>query len=526
MEFNIAAVFNRSVTIELINDSPYMLSDNVEVYIDDELKLLSDKNVITVSNLLPSKDYTIGVKYRGENLKKRFRTKFERVLLNVKNFGAKGDGRSLDTAAIQAAISACPLESTVYIPEGIYLITPVFLKSDITLWLDDKAVLIGDINRSSYPILPGMIQDTDEMGEYNLASWEGNPLDSFASLITGINVSNVDIIGGGTIDGRAQESDWWHDAKKKRVAWRPNLIFLCKCNNIRIQGINMKNSPSWTLHPYYSDNLEFLSINIFNPPDSPNTDGFDPESCENVKLLGAVISVGDDCVAIKSGKYYMSKYHYKPTKNILIRNCRFERGHGSVTVGSEVASGVSNVSVLGCVFESTDRGLRIKTRRGRGELSVLDNIKFENIIMENVNMPFTVNMFYFCDPDGHSDYVQTQSALPIDDKTPKIGKIRVKDIVANNTGACLACFYGLPERCIGEIELINIKAKFRDIKTIEPTVPIMMDDFPHMQAKGIFAKNIESLRLGNIHIENSADSEPELINIGELFTERVIYENS
>jgi polygalacturonase len=123
----------------------------------------------------------------------------------------------------------------------------------------------------------------------------------------------------------------------------------------------------------------FLNLTIQNPYDSPNTDGFDPESCRNVLLLGTKISVGDDCIAIKSGKYYMAKNHFMRTENVVIRNCDLESGHGSVTVGSEIAGGVTGVKVEQCLFDSTDRGVRIKTRRGRGTRSLLDDICFNHI---------------------------------------------------------------------------------------------------------------------------------------------------
>ena len=167
-----------------------------------------------------------------------------------------------------------------------------------------------------------------------------------------------------------------------------------------------------------------MNIRIFNPDDSPNTDGFDPESCTDVLLIGTEISVGDDCIAIKSGKYYMSRYHFRRTSGIEIRNCNLMRGHGSVTLGSEAASGVENVRVSKCIFDRTDRGVRIKTRRGRGERSVLDDLVIDNVVMDRVHMPLTVNMFYFCDPDGHSDYVQNQEARPVDEMTvPGRGRV-------------------------------------------------------------------------------------------------------
>ena len=178
-----------------------------------------------------------------------------------------------------------------------------------------------------------------------------------------------------------------------------------------------------------------------------------------------------------------------------------------------MAAGVYDVSVEKCIFEGTDRGLRIKTRRGRGEKSVLDNIYFKNIVMKEVCMPFTVNMFYFCDPDGHSDYVQNQNKLEVNEKTPRVGKIRVRDVKCVNVKNIFACLYGLPEMPIEEIEIEDISMNFDKDENIEPVVPIMMDNFPTMYKRGIFAKNIKKIILKNIEITGSEDSNLFMENI-------------
>lgn len=522
MDFNIVEIFKRSITIELSNDFVYELSEKYDIYINNLKHLSSNRNVVSIFNLTPDSEYEIYIQKNGiKSDIKKFKTKYEYVLLNVKDFGAKGDERELDSIYIQAAISSCPNNGTVYIPKGRYICTPLFLKSNIDIWIDKDAVILGEIDRKKYPILQGMITSTDEKDEYNLGTWEGNPLNSFASLITGINVSNVDIYGEGIIDGNANNSDWWKNTKSKNIAWRPNMLFLHGCNNIRIQGLTITNSPCWTLHPYYSDNLKFLNNTIINPENSPNTDGIDPESCENVLILGVIISVGDDCIAIKSGKYYMAMKHYKTSKNIEIRNCKFEKGHGSVTIGSEVAAGVSNVRVSKCLFYGTDRGVRIKTRRGRGKKSILTNFLFDNIIMKNVKMPFTINMFYFCDPDGHSLYVQDRNEREVDEKTPLVGKVELRNISCENVRNVLACVYGLPEMPISELIISNLHAVFDKSRNIIPLVPLMMDNFPKMVKRGIFAKNIKKLVLVDICIAGSKDSNVFVENISSCTNSNV-----
>jgi polygalacturonase len=531
MKFNIVEVFNRSVTIELETDSIFKQDHEYGVYIDGELRLTTANNVATVTALLPDHQYRISVMDSGKRDSEEltgaeeltFTTGHESVLLDVKAFGARGDGVTSDTAAIQAAICSCPVDGTVYLPKGVYYSTALFLKSNMTLWLDEGAVLLGDTDRAHYPVLPGMTEFTDESGEYNLGSWEGNPLNCFASLITAIDAENLDIIGPGVIDGNAQNSDWWINPKVKRTAWRPNTIYLARCKNVRVQNVTVQNSPCWTVHPYYSDDLSFLNLFIHNPSDSPNTDGLDPESCRNVKVLGTVISVGDDCMAIKSGKYYMSLKHHKVTEDVVIRNCLFERGHGSVTVGSEAAGGVRNVRVSQCIFDGTDRGLRIKTRRGRGERSVLDDILFEKIDMKGVHMPFTVNMFYFCDPDGHSDYVQNQEPMPVDEMTPAIGTIAGRDINCEGVSACMLCAVGLPESPVGKLSFENIRASFLPEAERVPERPVMMDNMDEMSGRSIYAKNARELVLKNVEITGSADNAPELISVEKETFENVKY---
>ena len=524
MDFHAAGIFSRSVTLELENEYAYQTPEDYEIRVNGETALISNRNVISLFGLLPETSYEIELCYAKEVVKKSITTGPESFLISVRDTGARGDGVSNDTAAIQAAISACPEGGTVVIPEGVYLTGPIFLKSRFTLWLEEGAVLLGDPDRNNYPVLPGIIRASEDFSrEFSASSWEGNPLSSFASLITGIGVSDVDIIGEGVLDGNAGASDWWVDVRNKRGAWRPKSIFLNHCSRIRIQKLQVRNSPSWTIHPYYSDSISFMDMEIHNPDNSPNTDGIDPESCSNVEILGVRISVGDDCIALKSGKLYMGISHYKPSEHITIRNCHLQRGHGAVTLGSEVACGIFDLRVERCIFTETDRGLRVKTRRGRGKRSVLDDIRVENVRMENVHMPFTVNMFYFCDPDGHTSYVQDQNPMPVTDKTPRIVSLILKNIECEGVGASFVCVYALPEMPVDKISLENIHVSFLPEEQRIKEVPIMMDNFPAMEGKSMYIRNLKSLELKGVTILGSADEEPELIGVEDRKIEGLTY---
>ena len=501
MQFKIIFLTARQVVIELLNEGKYE-TKMYDIMLNGTYLMSSNKVIQTIDNLKPKTAYSLIIKRTNSTSEELiFSTEDEFVTLNVMDFGAKGDGKQNDTVYIQAAISACPMNGRVYIPKGIYKVTSLFLKSNLTLELSEGAVLSAITDRTQFPIFPGLIESYDEKSEYNLGTWEGNPLSMFSGIITGINVSNVIICGKGTIDGCASFDNWWKNAKKKNIAFRPRMIFLNQCSNVVVHGITVKNSPSWNIHPYFSNNLRFIDLCVLNPKDSPNTDGLDPESCKDVEIVGVYFSLGDDCIAIKSGKIYMGKKHKTPSENITIRNCYMKDGHGSITIGSEMAGGVKNILVKDCVFSHTDRGLRIKTRRGRGKDGIIDGITFDNITMDHVMTPIVINSFYFCDPDGHTTYVRTKEALAVDERTPYIGSLHFKQLECNNCHVGAAFIYGLPEQKIEEVIMEDVSISFCQ-EAIED-VPAMMDGIEKTSKQGIYANNIRTLKLKNVSVKGA-----------------------
>ena len=513
MDFNVIFLSSRSFTIELDNNNIYN-TNNYSLYVNDVLYSESNNNVISVYDLTPNTLYKVCLKINEEVIEKNIKTEYEYVSLNVKKFGAKGDGKTLDTNFIQGCIMACPDNGRVYFPKGKYYTGPLFLKSNITIELAEGAHLIGDVDRNHYPILPGITFTSDELDEYNLGSWEGNPLDCFASIITGINIENVKIIGKGIIDGNAQNSDWWVDVRTRRIAWRPRGLFLNHCKNVSLQGVTVTNTPSWNLHPYFSDNLKFIDLKLINPKNSPNTDGCDPESCNNVDIIGVYFSVGDDCIAIKSGKIYMGRKHKIPSSNFNIRNCSMNFGHGAIVLGSEMSGGIKNITVSQCLFNQTDRGLRIKTRRGRGKDAVIDGIVFENIKMTEVLTPLVINMFYYCDPDGHTEYVYSKEKLPVDDRTPYLGKFTFKDIQCSDVNVAAGTFYGLPEQPIESIDIENVSFKYAENPVSGR--PAMMDGLDPMSGKGLIFDYVNKVNMVNVTFEGLKDKEVETFDVSSI----------
>ncbi len=513
MDFKQIFISSTSVSFEFVNND-IVKTKEYDVFLNDELVYHGDTNIFSLYHLNPSEEYEIKVIQGNEKCDKKFKTLYEYVYLNVKRFGAKGDGTTLDTNAIEAAILSCPKDGRVYFPKGTYLSGPIFLKSDIEIELDEEAKILYDPDRTHYPVLPGVSFTSDEKDEYNLGSWEGNPLNCYAALVTGINIENVKIIGKGVIDGNSQNAGWWVNPKGYKDVFRPRGLFLNNCKNVEIQGVTFTNTPSWNLHPYFSENLKFIDMKLINPKNSPNTDGCDPESCKNVDILGVYFSVGDDCIAIKSGKIYMGRKHKKPSENFNIRNCSMNFGHGSIVLGSEMSGGIKNIIVSQCLFNETDRGLRIKTRRGRGKDAIIDGIKFENIKMDNVLTPLVINMFYFCDPDGHTEYVYSKEKLPVDDRTPYLGKFTFKDIDCENVNIAAGTFYGLPEAPIKEINIENVSFKYAS----NPVAgrPAMMDGLGEMKGRGLIFSNVDKVNIKNVDFVNLQDKEYELENVNEI----------
>ena len=208
MKLKLLFVSARNAVIEIDDGGIYYTKEQYQIEVEEGSSFTALQCVTTIPDFKPDTRYSIkvsnGTGYIGGL---SFVTKYEFVTLDVKDFGAKGDGIHNDTLFIQAAVIACPKEGRVLIPKGKYLITSLFLKSNLNLELAEGAVLLAELERNKYPVYPGLIESQDETKGYNLGTWEGNPLSMYTSIITGIEVENVVIYGKGCIDGRAGQSD-------------------------------------------------------------------------------------------------------------------------------------------------------------------------------------------------------------------------------------------------------------------------------------------------------------------------------
>ena len=354
-----------------------------KVLLDSASASETDRTHFTFECLSPDTAHTAEVRYGNTVLASiPVRTEKSRRRLNVRDHGAAGDGETMDTAALQAAINACGKDEEVYLPAGVYRTGALRLHSDMALYLDEGAVLQG----------------TDRPGDYlpRIPSrFEGIEQECYSSLLNlgemdhaaGPNCRNVLIYGKGTIASGGQplamaviesERELLKDYLAANAALvatcendhtipgrvRPRLINMSNCENIRITGLTLKNGASWNLHILYSKNIvtdhcTFRSEGVWNG------DGWDPDSSENCTLFACEFHTGDDAVAIKSGKNPEGNVINRPTRHIRIFDCVSHFGHG-IVIGSEMSGGVEDVRIWDCDLGQAMQGIEVKGTSKRG----------------------------------------------------------------------------------------------------------------------------------------------------------------
>jgi Endopolygalacturonase len=373
---------------------------------------------------------------------------------NVRTFGAKGDGVALDTEAVQKALDACGKAGggTVVFPAGTYLCQPITLKSKTTVVLEADAILKATDDPKDY--LPANVT-WDQI----LAGTSKGP---FKPFVGGKDLVDITITGKGTIDGSGAK--WWipaEEARKKVSGYtlpRPNLVVLQRSKNVRMSGITLRDSPKFHFVPTECEDVLIEDVTVLAPEGAANTDGIDPSACKNVTITRCLIDVGDDNIAIKSGKKIEGREF--ACENIVITDCVFKHGHG-LSIGSETVGGVRGVTVKNCRFENTENGIRIKSRRDRG--GRVEDISYTDIVMTNVYPALSFACYY--QNSSQLKFLKDDKAEPMTETTPAFKNITVKNLTAHSTrGAGL--IVGLPESLVKNFVLENVSIKAQTGLTI------------------------------------------------------------
>lgn len=364
---------------------------------------------------------------------------------NVRTHGAKADGVTKDTRAIQAAIDDCASAGggRVMLAGGTFVSGPVVLKSNITLDIAKGATLLGSPDHADYPAKT----------EFRAPGTQ--------SLVSATNAENVTITGGGTIDGNGES--WWKQARSEhgagivgKIQFRPRLVVFDHCKHVQLTDVTVQNSPSWQIVPYYTDDMVIRNIRVLAPQHSPNTDAIDPFSSSNIVIDHVYADVGDDNIAIKSG-IINSPGPDSPSHNITITDCDFMHGHG-LSIGSELAGGANHIHAERIHFNGTDQGIRIKANRDRGN-QVYD-ISFKDITMENVKTSILISEYYpKVLPGGEV------APAPIGRLTPFFHNITIENVKSVNS-PWAGVIVGLPESPVKDVVLTNVDIQAKKGMTI------------------------------------------------------------
>ena len=423
--------------------------------------------------------------------------------------GIVPDGRDVSLSLMKALRE----EGAVRLSEGVYMTGPLSIPSHSRLILEKGAVL---------RFIP-------EFGLYEpvFTRWEGVKCWCMHPCLFIDECEDVVIEGEGTIDGSGER--WWKECLKKKGKglgpeselelryaalnpdyrdqpgggggrefqfMRPPLIQIRKSHDVRIEGITVQNSPFWTIHPLFSEHITLKDLKVLNPYEAPNTDGIDIESCSHVAVIDCDVFVGDDGIALKSGSGPDGIRDDVPTKDILIRGCTVKAAHGGAVIGSETAAEISDVTVEDCLFDGTDRGIRIKTRRGRGGL--IHDLAFRRIRMRRNLCPFVINMYYRCGTDDASLF--SLDKQPVIDSTPDIHSILIEDCHGEDSLSSAGMAVGLPEMPIRDLTIRNSSFSVSADTTASVDDSDMYRGLPTPPSRGFRLRNVE-VRLENVSVE-------------------------
>jgi polygalacturonase len=325
-------------------------------------------------------------------------------IFDITKFGARADATTLNTKSIADAIDACSRAGggRVLVPAGRFLTGAIHLKSDVELHVSEGATLLFDTSPASYPMV--------------FTRWEGMELMNYSPLIYARKQKNIAITGKGTLDGQGSDKHWWawkgrwggtvpygwkegmpdqrpararlfqmaedNVPVEKRVfgdgsLLRPPFIQPYDCENVLIEGVRVRNSPFWNIHPVLCRNVTLRGVDVYGH--GPNNDGVDPESVDHMLIENCSFNTGDDCIAVNSGRNADGRRLATPSQNILIRNCRMQEGHGGVVVGSQISGGARWVFAENCHMDSPNLwyAIRFKNNALRGGL--LENFYYRDI---------------------------------------------------------------------------------------------------------------------------------------------------
>ena len=432
-----------------------------------------------------------------------------------RQFGARGDGSTNDTPAMQRAVDSCEQAGggTVTVSPGNYLVGMIVLKSNITFSLQAGATLLASPNSADYGVAALSAKLGTNPGKHVIFAYEAE---------------NVALVGEGTIDGQGlrtlvqispapeKPEDLWKDtlgSHWEQTNGRGPMVEFAKCRNVRVEGVTLQNSTGWDLRPIECDTVMIRGIRIRNPLKATYTDGIDVTSSQNVQIMDCDIATGDDAISIKT----MNKYGgNKPCRNVTISNCKLSTAWSGFKIGQESDGQFSNITMSNCtiynlpetpVNERAAGGIVVEMVRHGS----LDGFVVSNIIMHNVRAPIFVRLQDTPENKGQGPSGPMQGSL----RNVTISNLRADGAIVTSS------ISGIPSFPVQNVTLENI-----DIQTSEPGQEKWArnepEDLPNAHPKawmwgrlpayGLYCRHVEGLTLSNVTISSlTRDPRPMLV---------------
>jgi len=405
-----------------------------------------------------------------------------RSVCDVTAYGAKGDGKTLETAAIQKAINACAKAGggTVYFPAGNFLSGTIVLQSNVTLNLSPGATLWGSKDIAHY-----------------------NP----PHLIYAKDAENIAIEGSGTINGNG-DAFWEPDFKPKPKRPSP-LIELVGCRHVRIENVRIRNTPGWGIHPLECDGVWIRGISMISDLRGPNTDGIDPDSSRNVMISDCYIETGDDAIVLKTtGRLRIPA---PPCENVTVTNCVLISDDAALKLGTESHGDFRNCTFSNCSIYATRVGLA---------MYIKDGALVEGILFSNIAIDTSVDLY-----NRVTGSQRTWIEYPIlidlekrqtDSRTGRIRDVSFSNLRVRGEGRVLVA--GMPEQPLENFTFRNLALRVTGFEPVEKqrkprgssrVSPAPREgDYAPVPAALIFA-NIKGLDLRDMRVTWDAPGPPQ-----------------
>lgn len=412
--------------------------------------------------------------------------------LDVTTFGARADGTTLDTAAIQRAIDTCSAQGggSVHFPAGRYLTGTVQLKDHVTLHLAEGAVLLGSTNAADYRNLDPFIDGS------------GNPMGH--ALIVAVDADHVGLEGSGTVDGQGPKLK----ARQSPYTVRPFLVRWVRCSNVTVRDVHLTNPGAWTLNLFQTRGALIEGVTIrARGTGLANNDGINIDSSEDVRVRNCDVISGDDALVIKSTSAS------KPSRDIIASDCRLSTRTNAIKLGTESIGGFKDISISNCQITDTQMaGIALYAVDG-GDLR---DVTVSDITMDGVTVPISIRLG-----------ARLKTFRAGDRPRPAAGRltnVTIRNVRARNIKMIGMLINGVPGHPVEALTLENIQLELPGGGTAEAArvqLPEKEAAYPEfdmfgktMPAYGIYARHVRGLTLKDVHTTTQTpDGRPEIMRI-------------